>query len=132
LAEKGLKVTPQRIAILDAIYKLEGHPTVDNIIAFIRSNNPNIALGTVYKVLDTFIENKLIKKVTTDSGVMRYDGIMEKHHHIYCDECNVIEDYVDEELDMLLKNYFSKKEIKGFEIKDCVLQIKGVFKKCNI
>src|SRR5210317_141200 len=116
LSEKGLKVTPQRIAILDAIYKLGNHPTADNIIEYIRQSNPNIASGTVYKVLDKLIEKKLIKKVTTDKDVMRYDGIMENHHHLYCMECNAIEDYVDEELNSVLKNYFKNKKIKGFKI----------------
>jgi len=96
LSEKGLKVTPQRLAILDAIYKLGNHPTVDNIIEYIRQSNPNIASGTVYKVLDTLIENKLVKKVTTDRDLMRYDGIVENHHHLYCSGCDLIEDYMDE------------------------------------
>ena len=130
LSDKGLKVTPQRLAILDAIYKVGGHPTADNIIEHIRKSNPNIASGTVYKVLDTLIENNLVKRVTTDRDVMRYDGIMEKHHHLYCIECDIIEDYIDEELNTLLKNYFKKKEIEGFHIKDFMLQIKGTFDKC--
>ncbi|TKG89841.1 transcriptional repressor [Puteibacter caeruleilacunae] len=130
LSEKGLKVTPQRIAILDAIYRIGSHPTADIIIEYIRRSNPNIASGTVYKVLDTLIENKLVKRVTTDRDVMRYDGNMEKHHHLYCVECDVIEDYVDDELDELLKNYFENKNIKGFHIKEFVLQIKGTFNKC--
>lgn len=130
LSDKGLKVTPQRLAILDAIFKVGGHPSADNIIEYIRQSNPNIASGTVYKVLDTLIENKLIKRVNSDRDIMRYDGKMEKHHHLYCIECDVIEDYVDEELDELLKNYFKSKDIKGFCIKDLVLQIKGTFDKC--
>ena len=130
LSEKGLKVTPQRIAILDAIYKLGSHPTADNIIEFIRQNNPNIASGTVYKVLDTLIENKLAKRVTTDRDVMRYDGIMENHHHLYCSECDLIEDYVDEELDEVLKEYFKKKNFNGFKLEDIVVQIRGTFDKC--
>ena len=130
LSEKGLKVTPQRIAILDAIYKLGSHPTADNIIEFIRQNNPNIASGTVYKVLDTLIENKLTKRVTTDRDVMRYDGIMENHHHLYCSECDLIEDYVDEELDEVLKEYFKKKNFNGFKLEDIVVQIRGTFDKC--
>lgn len=130
LSEKGLKVTPQRLAILNAIYKVGGHPTADNIIVHIHQSNPNIASGTVYKVLDTLIENKLVKRVNTDRDIMRYDGIMEKHHHLFCTECDIIEDYVDEELDELLKEYFEKKKIEGFEIIDYVLQIKGTFDKC--
>lgn len=130
LSEKGLKVTPQRLAILNAIYMVRGHPTADNIIEYIRQTNPNIASGTVYKVLDTLIKNKLVKRVNTDRDIMRYDGIMDKHHHLYCIECDIIEDYVDEELDIFLKDYFKKKKIKGFRVEDFVLQIKGTFNKC--
>jgi Fur family transcriptional regulator, peroxide stress response regulator len=129
-SEKGLKITPQRVVILEAIYKLNNHPTADNIIEYIRESQPNIATGTVYKVLETLVENGLIKKVTTDKDVMRYDGIIENHHHLYCSECDLIEDYKDEELDKLLQNHFKNKNIKGFKIEDIVLQIKGTFDKC--
>ena len=125
LSEKGLKVTPQRLTILNAIYRLGSHPTADNIIEYIRQDNPNIAFGTVDQVLDTLIENKLVKKVDTESGIMRYDGIMEHHHHLYCTENDVIEDYVDNELDNLLQDYFKEHKIKGFHINEIVLQIKG-------
>lgn len=128
--EKGLIITPQRIAILEAIFKLNNHPTVEDIIKHIRKNNPNIATGTVYKVLDTLVENNLIKKVKTDKDIMRYDGVIEKHHHLYCSKCDLIEDYVDEELDELLKNHFKNKNIEGFKMEDIVLQIRGTFKKC--
>ena len=59
--ESGLKVTPQRVAILEAIITLNNHPTAENIIDFIRKNHPNIATATVYKVLDILVENSLIK-----------------------------------------------------------------------
>lgn len=129
-SEKGLKITPQRVVIFEAIYKLNNHPTAENIIEYIRESHPNIATGTVYKVLETLVENGLIKKVTTDKVLMRYDGIIENHHHLYCSECNLIEDYRDEELDMLLHKHFKNRNIKGFKIEEIVLQIKGTFNKC--
>jgi Fur family transcriptional regulator, peroxide stress response regulator len=129
-SEKGLKITPQRVVILEAIYKLSNHPTADNIIEYIRKSHPNIATGTVYKVLETLVENGLIKKVTTDNDIMRYDGIPENHHHLYCSECNLIEDYKDEELDIILQNHFKNKNIKGFRIEEIKLQIRGTFEKC--
>lgn len=128
--EKGLKITPQRIAILEAIYTLNNHPTVEDIVNYIRKDNPNIAKGTVYKVLDTLEENQLVKKVKTDKEVMRYDGVVKNHHHLYCSECDLIEDYYDEELDELLKNHFRNKNIEGFKMEDIVLQIRGTFDKC--
>lgn len=130
LAEKDLKITPQRMAILEAIYQLNNHPTAENIIEYIRQKHPNIATGTVYKVLETMVENGLVKKVTTDKDVMRYDGILESHHHLYCSSCDLIEDYHDNELDDLLKKYFENKNLPGFEIEEFVLQIKGSFNKC--
>ncbi len=127
LSEKGLKVTPQRIVVLEAVYKLKNHPTADNIIEHIHKSHPNIATGTVYNVLDTLVENHLIKKVKTDADAMRYDGIMDPHHHLYCSRSHLIEDYVDQELDKLLNEYFKSKKFAGFEIEEIVLQIKGTF-----
>ena len=130
LSEKGMKITPQRMAILEAIYELNNHPTAENIIEFIRKTHPNVAIETVYKVLETLVENRLIKRVTTDRDFMRYDGIIENHHHLYCSTCDLIEDYHDAELDELLKKYFESKNIPGFKIEEFVLQIKGTFNKC--
>ena len=130
LAEKGMKITPQRMAVLEAIYQLKNHPTADNVIEFIRKTHPNVAVGTVYKVLETLVENGLVKRVTTDRDFMRYDGILDNHHHLYCSTCDLIEDYHDTELDELLKNYFESKNIPGFKIEEFVLQIKGTFTKC--
>ena len=131
LIEKGLKVTPQRIAILEAIIKLNNHPTADNIIYYIRNNHPNIATATVYKVLDALVANELIIKVKTEKDVMRYDAVMERHHHLYCSESDRIEDFVDTELNELVEKYFKKKKIPYFEIEDVKLQIIGKFVNDN-
>ncbi len=130
LSEKGLKVTPQRINILQAVYELNNHPTAENVLDFVRESNPNIAKGTIYNVLETLVRNKLIQKVKTDKDILRYDGIIENHHHLYCTECDFIEDYVNKELDDLLKEYFKKNKLKGFEIENIVLQIRGTSDKC--
>lgn len=128
LKEAGLKITPQRIAILEAVYKFENHPTADKIIDYIRKNHPGVATGTVYKVLDTLLGEKLIKRVKTEKDAMRYEGVIEKHHHLYCAKTDRIADYFDAELDQLLKSHFEKKGITNFEIEDIILQIKGSFK----
>ena len=131
LIEKGLKVTPQRIAILEAIVTLNNHPTAENMIDYIRKNHPNIATATVYKVLDALVANELIKKVKTERDVMRYDAIMESHHHLYCSESDRIEDFVDTELNDMIEKYFEKKKIPDFKIEDVKLQIIGKFLKGN-
>jgi len=128
LKQRGLKITPQRVAIYEAVVKLKNHPTAENIIDYIKQNHPNVSVGTVYKVLDSLVENQLLKKVKSEKDIMRYDAIMQKHHHLYCSETDKIEDFEDPELDKMITQYFVRKKIKGFKVKDITLQITGEFK----
>ncbi len=127
LHQNGLKVTPQRLAVLQALAQLRIHPAVEKIIEYVRTDNPAIAVGTVYHVLDVFTEKNICHKVLTDKGVVRYDFYTDKHHHLYCAESDRIEDYYDQELDRIIENYFSKKQIPDFRIEDIRLQITGRF-----
>ena len=127
LKKCDLKVTPQRIAVFDAVINLNNHPTADNVIEFIKVNHPNIATGTVYKTLETLVRCGIIKKVKTDNDFMRYDAILEKHHHLYCSESDRIEDFYDNELNEILLNYLKNDKIPNFKIEDIKLQIVGKF-----
>ncbi len=127
LREKALKVTPQRVAIYEAVIRLNNHPTAENIIDYIKKNHPTISIGTVYKVLDSLVENELLKKVKTEKDIMRYDAVLSNHHHLYCAETDRIEDYADEKLNQLISDYFKKNKIKNFKVHDIKLQITGQF-----
>jgi Fur family peroxide stress response transcriptional regulator len=131
LREKGLKVTPRRLSILEAIVKLDTHPTAEEIIKFIRKRNPNIATATVYKALNIMVAKKVINKVDTERDIIRYDAMMETHHHLYCSESERIVDFVDAGLNEMVKHYFERERIPGFIIEDVKLQIIGKFEKVN-
>jgi Fur family transcriptional regulator, peroxide stress response regulator len=128
LLKKGLKVTHQRMAVLEAVINLKGHPTADEVIGHTKEKFPSIAVGTIYKILETLVGKGIIKKVKTENGVMRYDGATEHHHHLYSIENERIEDYYDKELDDLIHKYLKKKKVPGFTIKEFKLQILGEFK----
>ncbi len=127
LSGAGLKITPQRIAVLEAVVELRNHPTADKVIEFIKQNHPNIATGTVYKTLETFVEKGLIKKVKTDKDIMRYDAITDHHHHLYSSATDRIEDFFDPELLKIIEKYFENHKIRNFKIEDIKLQIIGEF-----
>ena len=127
LRDAGMKVTPQRYAILEAVHLLNNHPTAEQIIDYIRKTHTGIATGTVYNVLDALVENNLVKRVKTDRDAMRYDAVLKNHHHIYCAETDRIEDYFDEDLDEMLQAYFGKKNLPGFKIENIILQLNGNF-----
>ncbi|NCA76334.1 MAG: transcriptional repressor [Alphaproteobacteria bacterium] len=127
LSGNGLRVTPQRIAILETLMALQKHPTADNIIEYLKKNHPNIATGTIYNTLETFVKKGIIAKVKTDRDVMRYDAVTKNHHHLYCFKSDRIEDYNDPGLQQILEEYFRDHEIPGFRIEDIKLQIIGEF-----
>ena len=128
LRDKGLKATPRRLSILEAIIELNNHPTAEEIIKFIRNQNLNIATATVYKALDIMVARKVIIKVDTEKHIIRYDAIPEPHHHLYSAESNIIKDYENEEINKILEKYFKKNKIRDFDIEEIKLQIIGKFR----
>ena len=131
LKNYGLRVTPQRMAVMEAVEMLHSHPSADEVSQFIRQNYPAIATGTIYKTLDTLVEKGLIRRVKTDRDIMRYDAILQSHHHLYCAVRERIEDYYDDELDNILNEYFKRRKIKDFDIEEIRLQIVGRFPDCD-
>lgn len=127
IKDAGLRVTPQRIAVLEEILKCN-HPTVDILYKKLKKSHPNIAIGTVYNILESFVNAAIIKKVPTTHDVMRYDAIAEPHHHLCDIESDKIEDFIDSDLNKLIDNYFRDKNIDNFEIKGISIQLLGNFK----
>ena len=128
LRDKGLKATPKRLSILEAIIELKNHPTAEEIIKYIRNQNQNIAIATVYKALDIMVARNVIIKVNTEKQIIRYDAILEPHHHLYSVESSIIKDYKNEEINRILEKYFKKNKIQDFDIEEIKLQIIGKFR----
>lgn len=122
----GLKSTQQRIVIYNAIVKMKMHPSAEKIFEKVQKNNPSISLGTVYKTLETLISAGLVNKVHTDEGNMRYDANLDYHNHIYCTNTKEIIDYYNDDLTVLIEDFFRQKTIKNLDIKDIRLQINAI------
>ena len=129
LAETGLSVTPQRLLVYEIILKHNNHPTAEEIMAYVKKKFPNIAIGTIYKIIDSLIEKKLITRVKTDKDIMRYEAVLSHHHHLYCSKSDIVIDYFNQDIDKIVTDYFNKNKIPDFEIEDIKLQIIGCFKK---
>jgi len=125
LVDNNLRVTPQRIAVLEAVLSLEFHPTAEDVVDLLRINYPSISMGTVYKNLEIFVRKGILGKVKTNDETFRYDHIKEKHHHLVYTDSESIIDYFDPDLNQILDKYFGKKKIPGFHIDDYKLQITG-------
>ena len=125
LNEHGVKATPQRMVIYEALMSSEEHPSAEKIYDRIKEQHPSISLGTVYKTMDTLVEAGLAKKVKTADDILRFDGKLHGHGHLHCTRTNKIMDYEDAELQKLLEDYFQKKRLKNFKIHEFQVQING-------
>ena len=107
------------------MYEMSDHPSAEEVLAYLRRTNPHTGTGTVYNILEVFADKGIVKRVRTEKGILRYDAVQVKHHHIYCTDSERIEDYNDRELSAMLEEYFSKHKIHGFDIEELSLHIIG-------
>ncbi|STP12243.1 peroxide stress regulator [Helicobacter mustelae] len=91
LKNKKLKVTPQRMAILNTIYK-KGHIGIEEIYDNIKRNHPSISLATVYKNIASLHEANILREVKAPSQKQKYELACDKHVHVSCEKCGKLED----------------------------------------
>ncbi len=111
LHKKGLKVTPQRLAIFRYLANNESHPSAEKVYSDIKGELPTISQGTVYKTLSTLADIGVITELKINNGQSRYDSNTSVHVNIICPRCNNISDYQSETIIKFWKKL--AKEIGG-------------------
>lgn len=92
LRSAGLKVTPQRLAIVDAFADDTTHPTAQDIFERLRAAMPTMSFATVYSTLDTLAAANLCTVRALAPGPARFDPNTTPHHHAVCDACGAMFD----------------------------------------
>ncbi len=92
LRERGLRITPQRVAILGALRRLANHPSAEEVFRAVRSDFPSLSLTTVYRTLETLAERGEVALVHLGRERARFDHRTDPHHHATCTSCGRLED----------------------------------------
>jgi len=135
LREKGMKVTRQRLLVLEVLANNRNtHMAVEDIYDQVREAYPEVGLATVYRTVQLLLEMQLVDRIHLDDGCVRYeighlfDGEMKhNHHHLICKKCGRILAFEDDLLEEL-EDQIEKK--MGFCIIDHELKFYGQCKKC--
>lgn len=88
----GLKLTPQRIAILDYLNGNKGHPSADEIYKAVSKRFPTMSFATVYNTLSALKEKGTVLELTIDPAKKRYDPDTSRHNHLICVTCKKVVD----------------------------------------
>lgn len=86
-----LRMTNQREMILRELKKSKGHLTADELYERVKKFMPRISLATVYRNLEILSDVKMIRKLEISGRQKRFDSELEDHDHIYCLECQRID-----------------------------------------
>lgn len=124
LRQKGHRITSQRETILQKIKK---HPqTVEQIH---ESLGKKVDLVSVYRTLDLFAKNKVVREVDFGDGKKRYELIDEKnhHHHFTCHNCKSIKDISSQLEERLIADIQTKSNLR---IENHSIEFFGLCQKC--
>ena len=122
----GLKLTPQRLAILEYLEDNCSHPTADDIYADIQIKFPTMSFATVYKTLESLKEKGCLQELTIDKERKHFDPDTTRHHHLICVTCKKIVDiYKEFPIEMTIEDQ------NNFEVLDTNIEFYGICPVCK-
>lgn len=136
LREKGLKVTRQRLTVLEAIASCpKEHLTAEEIYELVKVDCPDIGLATVYRTIQLLNELHLVDRVNFDDGFVRYEmgsaperGQRHRHHHLICMKCGKVISFQEDLLEGLEAEIAAT---TGFHVVDHEVKLYGYCVECG-
>lgn len=128
LKESGVRITPQRHAVLEYLLTSMSHPTADEIYRALEKEFPNMSVATVYNNLRVLRKVGLVRELTYGDDSSRFDCNMKEHYHIICEDCGKVVDFDYPALYDLEK---LASEETGFKISHHRLELYGKCENCS-
>lgn len=86
----GMRQTRQRQLVWEAVRRLGGHSTADEITAEIQRQEPAFSRSTVYRALEALSSSGALHAVRLGDGPIHYEPAGEVHQHAICQVCQGI------------------------------------------
>jgi Fe2+ or Zn2+ uptake regulation protein len=86
----GMRQTRQRQQVWDAVHRLGGHCTADEITAELQHEQPGFPRSTVYRALEALSTSGALRAVRLGDGAIHYEVAVEDHQHAICQVCQGI------------------------------------------
>jgi Fur family ferric uptake transcriptional regulator len=126
----GRRVTYQRALVWDALVRAEGrHLGAREIADAVQAAMPGLHQATIYRTLDVFVEDGLVRRTDFGDGRALYEIAAEhRHHHVVCTSCGSVAHVHDDAVRPALGRVESE---SGFELSDAELTFYGVCADCR-
>lgn len=129
IRERGLRVTSERLALLDQIFAHHGHIDAEQLLASLRADGVKISRATVYRNLDLLVECGLVHKQRLGRNRYLYEHLHagQRHDHLVCAECGRVVEFISPGIAALQTEIC---RAHGFVPSEHALQITGLCKAC--
>lgn len=128
IRELGLKVTQQRVQILEVVRSGPSHFTAQEVYEMITETNPEIGFATVYRFLKKLSEHSFVSEVRMGGMPARYEWAAKEHHdHLTCVRCSKIVEFENEKIEELQERVALR---HGFKLTHHILELYGVCGEC--
>jgi Fur family peroxide stress response transcriptional regulator len=124
--EIGLKLTPQRLAVLQYLDGNTSHPSAEDIFDEAKKKFPTMSFATVYNILEALKNRGYVQELIIDPKRKRYDPDTSTHHHLICQSCSKIRD-VHKVFDLTLPDDLKN----SFDIKKKHVEFYGICPECK-
>jgi len=102
LHQRGLRMTPQRQLVLDAVRHI-GHATPEQICTEVQRVAPAVNITTVYRTLDLLERLELVRHTHFGHGAPSYSEQEHQHVHLVCHACSTISEAPTDLMDALVQ-----------------------------
>jgi Fur family ferric uptake transcriptional regulator len=127
LHERGMRMTPQRQLVLDAVHELD-HATPEQICAQVQRSAPAVNITTIYRTLDLLEGLELVRHTHLGHGAPSYSVRPHEHVHLVCHDCGQVVEIPPDELDGLAH---ALRDRRGFELDPTHLALSGRCARCR-
>ncbi|HME70900.1 MAG TPA: Fur family transcriptional regulator [Myxococcota bacterium] len=127
--ERGLPVTVQRRAVLEALAPREDHPSAEDLFEAVSQRVPGISRTTVYRVLETLVELELASRISHPGGGARFELRRGRHHHLHCIGCGSVKDFTSPALEAVKLPHLPA---YGFKVDDWSMHVTGLCADCRV
>lgn len=128
LKKENVRITPQRIAILEFLTEVQNHPTAEDVYRAIEAKFPGISVATVYNNLKLFTEIGFLKEMNYGSSSSRYDFSVDPHYHVICQNCGKVSDFFYPKLDDV---EMAASQLTDYQVRSHRLEIYGLCPTCQ-
>lgn len=110
LKHRGLKVTQQRLTILDAVFKTHEHFSAEALHRRLRNEGVEVSLATVYRTVNVLVEGGFLEALDVGGGQLLFEHVMGHghHDHLVCLGCNKIQEFRCPEIEKLQEREAAK------------------------